>query len=230
MNIDKKTVIDKIKKCLALSKSANVHEATAALRQARKLMEFHGISNLDMAHAEIEESKARSGACSRPAEWEAFLADVIAEQFGCRLLFLNGISKGYWQFIGFGPSADIANYAFAVLLRQLKKERQNYIKTKLRRCTSTQRRRADLFCLGWVQSAKHSLHGMGVSQEQMNAISTYIDARYGKQIAALKTTDRSSGRLGDKDYDDMWNGNVKGREASVAHAVNGVGQGLLEQK
>ena len=37
-------ILDKIKKCLVLASSANEHEAAAALRQAQKLMEAHGIS------------------------------------------------------------------------------------------------------------------------------------------------------------------------------------------
>ena len=36
--IDKTKILDKVKKCLALSKSANENEAATALRQARKLM------------------------------------------------------------------------------------------------------------------------------------------------------------------------------------------------
>lgn len=226
----KSIIIAKIMKCLALSKSANVNEAAAALRQAKKLMELHGISDLDMAHAKIEEAQARSGAYSRPAEWEAKLADLVGDHFGVHLIFSREGNSGHWQFIGFSPSAEIAKYAFIVLLRQLKKERQNYIKTKLKRCTSTQRRRADLFCEGWVHSAKGSLPGLEVSQEQQAAIKRYIDSRYGSQLGTLKTTARSSGRLGDRDYDDMWNGHVKGRSASVNHAVNGSGQGLLERR
>ena len=37
--MDKKTAIDKIRKCLALSKSAEPHEAAAAMRQAQKAMD-----------------------------------------------------------------------------------------------------------------------------------------------------------------------------------------------
>ena len=41
--MNKKDVIEKIKKCLALSKSANQHEAATALRQAQSLMEKYNI-------------------------------------------------------------------------------------------------------------------------------------------------------------------------------------------
>lgn len=35
-------ILERIKKCLALSQSSEPHEAAAALRQAQKLMEMHG--------------------------------------------------------------------------------------------------------------------------------------------------------------------------------------------
>lgn len=41
---DMQTIIDKISKCLALSKSANEHEAAIALRQAQALMQKYKIS------------------------------------------------------------------------------------------------------------------------------------------------------------------------------------------
>jgi hypothetical protein len=43
--MDREKAIDRIKKCLALSKSSNEHEAAAALRQAQKLMLAHGITD-----------------------------------------------------------------------------------------------------------------------------------------------------------------------------------------
>jgi hypothetical protein len=45
---DKSKVLEKIKKCLALSKSPNEHEAAAALRQAQKLMAMHNLSEDDL--------------------------------------------------------------------------------------------------------------------------------------------------------------------------------------
>ena len=54
---DRDKILDKIKKCLALSASSNEHEAEAALRQARKMMETHGITDLDIQAAEAEERR-----------------------------------------------------------------------------------------------------------------------------------------------------------------------------
>ncbi len=38
----------KIKKCLALGRSTNPHEAAAAMRQAQKLMAEHGLNDTDV--------------------------------------------------------------------------------------------------------------------------------------------------------------------------------------
>lgn len=51
--MDRENAIARIKKCMALSKSPNEHEAAAALRQAQKLMATHGISDEDIDESAI---------------------------------------------------------------------------------------------------------------------------------------------------------------------------------
>ena len=53
-------IIDKIKKCLALSNSDNPHEAAAALRQAQKLMEMHNLTELDISLSDVQECSAKA--------------------------------------------------------------------------------------------------------------------------------------------------------------------------
>ena len=48
-DMDQEKIIDKIKKCLALAKSDNPHEAATALRQAQKLMEQHNLTEQDIS-------------------------------------------------------------------------------------------------------------------------------------------------------------------------------------
>jgi hypothetical protein len=52
--MDKNKAIEKIKKCLALGKSANEHEAAQALKQAQALMREYGISDADVALSDIK--------------------------------------------------------------------------------------------------------------------------------------------------------------------------------
>ena len=42
--MDKETALTKIKKCLALSKSVNEHEAAIALKQAQRLMQEYSLN------------------------------------------------------------------------------------------------------------------------------------------------------------------------------------------
>lgn len=53
--MDKAKVLEKIKKCLALSKSANEHEAAQALKQMQALMREYGISDADVALSDIKQ-------------------------------------------------------------------------------------------------------------------------------------------------------------------------------
>ena len=81
--MNKKTVIEKIKKCLALSKSANQHEAAAALRQAMAFMEKYKISNMK---SEINQVMLRIISHEKPVgnavRVEASLEDVFLYYFG----------------------------------------------------------------------------------------------------------------------------------------------------
>lgn len=48
--------LQKIKKCLALAASPEQHEAAAAMRQAQKLMQQFGLSEVDVSLADVSEA------------------------------------------------------------------------------------------------------------------------------------------------------------------------------
>ena len=77
--MDKNKAIEKIKKCLALAKSANENEAAIALRQAQALMrEFQ----IDPDLLDIAEASCDSKATKTPQAWEASLVLLIASRSG----------------------------------------------------------------------------------------------------------------------------------------------------
>jgi hypothetical protein len=125
-------IMRKIKKCLALSSSSEPNEAAAALRQAQKLMEKHGLTTMDVAVSEINETDVRStaGSTKVPA-WELKLMRLVAEAFGCHLLWMRGNSHGRtakelfgsWRLVGPSSQLPIAQYTAQVLLRKLTKAR-----------------------------------------------------------------------------------------------------------
>lgn len=208
-------IMEKIKKCLALAKSSNEHEAAAALRQAQKLMELHGISDADVLAAGADEQRTKAGATMRPVNWETRLASKVAATFGCHVIFSGG-RKGEWAFIGCGAAPEIASYAFAVLFRQAKRARADYIDDRLKRCKrGTQVRRADLFCEGWVSSATAIVEAFAGNEQQDEAIKAFIATRYPALTefsARSRTGDR---KLRDHEYGDHIAGRRAGQDAQI---------------
>lgn len=224
---DRAKILDKIKKCLALSASSNEHEAEAALRQARKLMEVHGITDLDVQAAQAEERRAKAGAKSSPSNWESMLAVKVGDAFACHVIFSHGWRAGEWCFIGCGAAPEVANYAFSVLHRQAKRAREEHIKTKLKRCkTATKTRRADLFSEGWVRSVVGAISAFAGTEQQTTAINAYLTQNH-PSLGTLKTRDRNDGwKLRDHEYDDFAAGSRSGRDAQLNRGVGGAGQQL----
>ncbi|MDI9233524.1 DUF2786 domain-containing protein [Limnohabitans lacus] len=217
---DQSKILDKIKKCMALTSSSNEHEAAIALRQAQKLMELHGISDLDVKAAQADEMQAKAGARNRPAGWENELAQTVSAAFGCRLLFHPRWDAGHWGFIGCGPAPEIAQYAFTVLLRQIKKARAEHIQTKLKRCKSvTKTRRADLFCDGWVRSVSGTISALADNTPHAEAVNAFLAVRY-PELVPLKTQNRNEGKhLSDRDLADYWAGSVLSKDVRLNHGM-----------
>lgn len=219
---DRDRIIDKVKKCLALSASSNQHEAEIALRQAQKLMAEHGISEQDVQAAEADERAAKATVTAKPASWEALLANCIAQAFGCQVIFAAGWAarRAEWRFIGCGAAAEVARYAFTVLLRQLRQARQDHIHDSLRRCkVAAKRRRADLFCTGWVRAVAGKIAAFAGSEQQTAAIASFIARRY-PETASLAPTNRNAGRkLREYDYGDLQAGRQAGRNAQLNRGV-----------
>lgn len=221
---DRDTIINRIKKCFALGKSPNEHEAAAALAKARALMDEYGISTADILASKASECISRSGAKYRPPSWEGLLSQNICEMFGCQTIYLVSAwswSRSSWSFVGCGPNPQIAKYAFDVLLRQVRKARTQYIKTRLRRCKSASRktRRADMFCFGWVTAASSKALPMVVSEEDSRAIQAFLADRH-PQTGNLSMINRCK-RHSAHGLQDFISGRVRGNEAILEHGVEG---------
>lgn len=226
MQTNRDRIVDRIKKCLALSASSNEYEAEAALRQARKLMEAHDITELDVRAAEAEERRAKSRAVAKPSGWETALACKVSQGFGCEVLFSRAgwgqasFHLGEWAFIGCGVAPEIACYAFTALLRQARRARDEYVKNQLRRCKSaTKTRRADLFSDGWVRAVTGTINAFAGNEQQEAAIAAYMERHY-PSLRELKAIDRNgTRRLRDHEYDDLVAGHHSGRDARLDRGV-----------
>lgn len=185
--MDNAKIIDKIKKCLALANSSNPNEAATALRQAQILMDKYGIDHPELLAAGVSAEWVKSGAAKTPPAYEAGLANLVGNAFACKILFsgkFNGRSfeiEGGYKFIGCAPNPEVASYTYTVLVRQLRKARSEYIKTKLKRCgPKSKTARADQFCEGWVYAIRSKIQTVAPTPEQAQAIEAYFEKYIGE--------------------------------------------------
>ncbi|MDN5625831.1 MAG: DUF2786 domain-containing protein [Acinetobacter sp.] len=226
MSMTREEAILKIKKCLALAKSANENEAAIALRQAQALMrEFQ----IDPDLLDIVEASCDSKATKTPQAWEASLVLLIARAMQCKPIFSSGSSawgiKASWTFIGVDPAPEVASYTFDVLYRQVIRSRKNFIETTLKRVTVKKNkvRRADLFCEGWVDSVKHLITGLDIETpaNTKDRITKYMNQTHSK-LGSFTPKDRNKGKaLNDRAANDYHAGKQSGKSAQLNQAMNG---------
>jgi hypothetical protein len=104
------TLVEKVRKLLALADSPNEHEAALAAQKAQELMLRHG---LDMAQVAISEGRTSIAVDaseiryekSRIAPWRRSLAGVIARAMGGRVVYEHGDGPATLHL--FGPSGTV---------------------------------------------------------------------------------------------------------------------------
>ena len=220
--MDKKAAIDKIKKCLALSKSANENEAATAIRQARALMDKFEVNDLELLAADVSEAAAKSTVKRTPPSWETALALTVADAFNCQTIYVRDFAGSWWSFVGCSAAPDIAEYAFTVLIRQVKKARGNFVTQHCKRLIpASKTRRADLFCHGWVDGVAKLIGAFSGCPKQEEAINAYVQQRY-PSLATLKDRDRNADRnFRQKDFDASAAGRKAGKNAQLNRGVAG---------
>lgn len=156
-NQNRERIIRKIQRCLDLSKSSNEHEAAAALRQAKKLMQMHRLTETDVQLSSV--GKAFSGkAKARLPRWERHLSATVARAFNCECILWYDDAPRHSQklrvlFIGMSPAQEIAKYAYDTLRTKAAHARRQYIKSlkaTLQNRGATHETRANHFAEAWV--------------------------------------------------------------------------------
>ena len=157
--MDKAKVLEKIKKCLALSQSANENEAAQALKQAQALMRQYSITDIEVELSAVTETGVGSAA-SLPS-WHQLLISRCAKAFGVECYLERCCGTAEVRFFGLGVKPELAAYAYEVLLRQLKKSRREYIKTELvrvRSASTPSSRRTSVGQLSMISANSWALH------------------------------------------------------------------------
>lgn len=218
-------ILDKIKKCLALSESANENEATIALQQAQKLMESHGLSSIDVKLSSIKESETRSSTASRPPIWESYLANLVGKAFECESLhkkswdYQNRRKIGHWLFLGVEHRAEVASYTFEVLYRQLKKARHHFKQQlPLNTARSDITRYSDLFAISWVESVSEKVTTVA-PKETRDLIKKYKETKLDMSEKPMQTSNRV-GRVSEDDMFAIYAGQVCAQDVNLHHGMS----------
>lgn len=153
-------IIRRIRKCLSLSESNNPHEAAAALRQAKALMDKHNIDEtfLDLMSVEIV-TPDYSFTRRKLKRHVQYMVSVICAAMNVRAA-ISPVTKKVGNtykivqipsFYGIGSDAEIAAYTFEVINRQMEADRKEYL-SGLEGTNNYKTKMADAFCQGWVLS------------------------------------------------------------------------------
>lgn len=227
--MDRDQAIAKIKKCLALGRSAEPHEASAALRQAQKLMDAFAVSEQDISLADIREVKvkARTGGSA----WEVRLAKFVADAFGCeRYSEVTGsfnasgsyVKKRFAVFVGFEPPASVAGYAFEVLGRQCATARAQHVAQQPKSCKPmTRTTRGDAFAMGWVSAVSELIERFAQAESRTLLIETYMQVNHADLIT-VTAKNRAASKKVDRGH--FLSGMAAGKQAELARGVGGVAE------
>ncbi len=211
-----KALLAKIRKCLALAKSANEHEAAAALAMAQRLMAEHGIDEAGLELVEVDEASARASRNVRPPRWESILAATVCHALSV-VQFID--LSGDRCFVGRAPRPEIAAYAFAVLFRQLKSARATYISKELRRCKpGRKRQRADVFCEGWASAVRRKVEQLMPTPNDDEAVQRYLELQHPGLVAIEARTAKLARASGD-----LWNGWASGHSIELNTGISADG-------
>ena len=222
--MNQQKVLEKIKKCLALSKSSNANEAAAALRQAQALMTKYGIADETVALSDIETDERPAGTVKNPPQYHQALVALMKRAFGVETLYVVDWYQTRVKFIGVESQAMVAGYAYDVLYRQLKKDRTAYLKSLSRYKKANKTRKADLFALHWVMAVWGKVEEFNQKDEVKTLVSQYMAAKHeGRQPSKPR---KHKAKAGDEDA--MYHGFQAGQKASLHQGMTGEDRKRLE--
>lgn len=177
--------IDKIKKCLELSNSSNPHEAQVALERAKKLMAKYGINDKDVYISGVFEANTQELVPSKIPTYMSRLAQRLCNHYGLRVLHSPDKigDKKVWRFSFYGQKdkAEMAAYAYDVVIRLAEQSRRLYMATLPNYLYKAEKnKRGDSFILGWIQQATDNISNEEIDNEVQKKIEAYFDKNFGK--------------------------------------------------
>lgn len=215
--MDRETALRKIKACLRLAASPNATEAATALRQAKAMMDAHGINERDSLDVDEAEAPTRARGAD-PTKSISMLATLCARSFGARSVYVQRHGSTVFRFHGLHGAGEIAAYAFTVLRRQLDKDRLKHISRVRKR--ANREHRGEIFAQAWIVGVADMLPKAELGSLETRAINLAVELRY-PNLSDGESRDliRPSKRTGRLDINDRYAGHVAGKAARLHRPV-----------
>ncbi len=189
---EKKRILRRLKKVIALSESSNPGEAAAALHQADLMMKKYGITKVDAEISSVEESETALSSAELQ-KWEGALFSVVAASLGVSA-FISGYKKVRGArrprakiiFVGEGFRAQVAAYAFEALRRKLRTDlkksfdailTQAGVDEDVKRSVKMTTSQRDAYALHWCHAVKAKVAGL--APEVPKSVLLYLETRIG---------------------------------------------------
>lgn len=184
-------ILDKIKKCMALGKSPNEHEAAAAIRQAQKLMDKYGITDLDLGtigyNSETIHTSIQAGA--KVPMVLSSVVYLVMRAFGVRGVITRSVRVSAHNFdvVYFGPEHRVmlAAYTHVVISRAVNRAWLDYVRTNPEWKERTGARAG--FVYGWIQAVSKTVEDFAITDEESASTELVVSNHFGRELVPAKT-------------------------------------------
>ena len=179
--------LERIRKLLSLSKSANPHEAATALNMAIRILRENGLTIDDVGLSEIRSviiTKVLSSSMNKTPVYENMFLNLIQKSFGVNFILCSDGYRKRYEIYGPADRVDMAAYVCEVLVRQICAARKKYLREYCDfpgyGCLRTLKRdKADNYCRGWVSGVSQLVHGfVEVTPEEEKMMLAYRNSKY----------------------------------------------------
>ena len=223
------SVIEKVKKLLALSKSSNANEAAAAAALANKLIDQYRLEESELENNEEHESILEEAdslyESGRLTQWKSSLACLLARHYGCAIYNKKGFRENAYKLIGRKSDIEVVKYMFSWLCLEIDRLSDNSSRGR-GFGRSEGKIFSNSFCSGVVAGIKDQLN---VSrQEVVQAASSValvrLNQRLNESISFMNSLHRLKGHgSSSKSYLDKgaWEaGKARGQSIHMGAALN----------
>ena len=185
-------ILERIRKCFALGKSSEPHEAAAAIRQAQKLMAAHSITQDDLIGIEVRNELVITPEPPKRTMplYLVSMVSLCCRAFGCEAIFEGVICPNLTprqaiRYFGNGTAPMLAKYAHEVMFTAMRRSWQQYA---LRNTLDIGPRDRGSYWIGWLYGVAQKIEDFGMTEEQRNVVKNKRDTFYDNLETNMKVS------------------------------------------